>query len=196
MPRKSKKKVAAVAAAATAALEHPSVVPPHEDIEETSPSKKRKLGESDDEDATLEFDSTAVEQLKSASSEAGAIYDSAMDVDNENNVDGSSVVGKKNEGKSGRAEGVPMWMQAANVIDADIQIALADLAKTSLIDDKILENLRTMGVEYLFPVQTEVIPFILRGSIIGGDVSVSAPTGSGKTLTYAIPIVQVRCLPI
>jgi superfamily II DNA/RNA helicase len=196
MPRKSKKKVAAVASAATAALEQHPVVPPNEDIEETSPSKKRKLGESDDEDATLEFDSTAVEQLKTASSKAGAIYDSAMDVDNENNVDGSSVVGKKNDGKSGRAEGVPMWMQAANVIDADIQIALADLAKTSLIDDKILENLRTMGVEYLFPVQTEVIPFILRGSIIGGDVSVSAPTGSGKTLTYAIPIVQVRCLPI
>ncbi|XP_049848300.1 ATP-dependent RNA helicase DDX51-like [Schistocerca gregaria] len=47
-----------------------------------------------------------------------------------------------------------------------------------------------MGVKELFPVQCEVIPHILRGVHFGGDVCVCAPTGSGKTLVYAIPIVQ------
>jgi ATP-dependent RNA helicase DDX51/DBP6 len=54
----------------------------------------------------------------------------------------------------------------------------------------VIDNLKKMGMEKLFPVQAEVIPFILRGVVWGGDVCVCAPTGSGKTLAYVIPIVQ------
>lgn len=61
----------------------------------------------------------------------------------------------------------------------------------------ILTHTRTQncGVERLFPVQSELIPFILQHtqSICGRgmDVCVCSPTGTGKTLAYVIPIVQV-----
>ena len=45
-----------------------------------------------------------------------------------------------------------------------------------------------MGVEKLFAVQARVIPMTL--SFQHRDICVAAPTGSGKTLGYAIPIVQ------
>lgn len=86
---------------------------------------------------------------------------------------------------------LPGWMQRAHVISTSEEIPLADLASTGIISARIVENLKAMGVEFLFPVQTEVIPFVLRGSVAGQDIAVSAPTGSGKTLTYAIPIVHV-----
>lgn len=49
-----------------------------------------------------------------------------------------------------------------------------------------------MGVEeigYLLPteVQDEAIPLILGG----GDVMVAAPTGSGKTAAFALPILEL-----
>ena len=57
------------------------------------------------------------------------------------------------------------------------------------------------GIESFFPVQAEVIPAVLQsasnGYLMGQggyrpkDICVSAPTGSGKTLSFVIPIVQV-----
>ena len=51
-------------------------------------------------------------------------------------------------------------------------------------------TLSDMGISSLFPVQKEVIPVIMKAHLVS-DVCVSAPTGSGKTLTYVVPIVQV-----
>lgn len=83
-------------------------------------------------------------------------------------------------------------MHRAHIIDAERQMPLEDLERTGIISTQIIENVKSMGVEHLFPVQTEVIPFVLRGSVVGQDIAVSAPTGSGKTLAYAMPIVHVR----
>lgn len=51
-----------------------------------------------------------------------------------------------------------------------------------------------MRVARFFPVQRELIPLLLRADAACdptvGDVAVSAPTGSGKTLTYAVPILH------
>lgn len=51
-----------------------------------------------------------------------------------------------------------------------------------------------MKLETLFPVQKQVIPIILNSdrsqSIYPNDICVTAPTGSGKTLTYVLPIIQ------
>jgi ATP-dependent RNA helicase DDX51/DBP6 len=54
------------------------------------------------------------------------------------------------------------------------------------IHPKLMNNLKKSGIVELFPVQHFVIPYILRGR----DVGVCAPTGSGKTLSYLIPIIQ------
>ena len=52
----------------------------------------------------------------------------------------------------------------------------------------------TVGVTRFFPVQRDVIPLLLRADATCdptvGDVSVSAPTGSGKTLVYVLPIMH------
>ncbi len=51
-----------------------------------------------------------------------------------------------------------------------------------------------MKLESLFPVQKQVIPIVLNSdrsqSIYPNDICVTAPTGSGKTLTYVLPIIQ------
>lgn len=58
-----------------------------------------------------------------------------------------------------------------------------------LVDPLLALNLRRMGVRELFPVQSALLPLLLRGGG-GADLCVSAPTGSGKTLAYALPLVQ------
>ena len=60
----------------------------------------------------------------------------------------------------------------------------------------IAENLISEGISTYFPVQSAVIPVLLRHSqkhpfVPPRDICVSAPTGSGKTLAYALPIVQL-----
>ncbi len=58
----------------------------------------------------------------------------------------------------------------------------------------VVENLVRKDIKQFFAVQQEVIPLLLRQNsspcIIPQDICVSAPTGSGKTLSYAIPIVN------
>lgn len=58
-------------------------------------------------------------------------------------------------------------------------------------------SLLSEGVTHLFPVQEKVIPFILDEHKLphplwSHDVCVSAPTGSGKTLSFVLPIIQVN----
>ena len=49
-------------------------------------------------------------------------------------------------------------------------------------------------IERLFPVQEQIIPIILNKdnsqSIYPNDICVTAPTGSGKTLTFVLPIIE------
>ena len=63
------------------------------------------------------------------------------------------------------------------------------------IDVRLVDSLRREGIERLFPVQTSVVPYLLDNNradcIFPQDICVSAPTGSGKTLTYAIPVLHV-----
>jgi len=48
-------------------------------------------------------------------------------------------------------------------------------------------------IETYFPIQQHVIPAVLASHKLGswGDVCVCSPTGSGKTIAYVLPIVQV-----
>ena len=46
------------------------------------------------------------------------------------------------------------------------------------------------GIEVLFPVQTVVWAETAGGASAAHDVCIAAPTGSGKTLSYALPVLQ------
>ncbi|RKO88646.1 P-loop containing nucleoside triphosphate hydrolase protein, partial [Blyttiomyces helicus] len=58
-----------------------------------------------------------------------------------------------------------------------------------------VSRLSASEITHLFPVQSAVLPRLLRtrfssAPVAPGDLCVSAPTGSGKTLAYALPIVE------
>ncbi|XP_069017790.1 ATP-dependent RNA helicase DDX51 isoform X1 [Embiotoca jacksoni] len=96
---------------------------------------------------------------------------------------------------------LPQWLAEPDVIHRDIRRHLVPIADVSPLSPHILKTLHTQGIMELFPVQAEVIPAILesatQGLLIGRggykprDICVSAPTGSGKTLSFVIPVVQV-----
>ena len=68
--------------------------------------------------------------------------------------------------------------------------SISDWELNSLLADNLIED----GVEFFFPVQRVVIPQLLRNNsrlcVQPRDMCVSAPTGSGKTIAYALPILQ------
>jgi ATP-dependent RNA helicase DDX51/DBP6 len=88
------------------------------------------------------------------------------------------------------------WMTKPIVFESDIQNNNQSLDQFSnLINESLIEKLRLNGINQLFPVQQQVIPYLLRcfeNSYIfrPKDICVSSPTGSGKTLSFVIPIVQ------
>ena len=84
---------------------------------------------------------------------------------------------------------LPLWMRQAHALVIGTSTAPLDGLG---LDGRLLRALATMGVRQCFPVQSTVIPRVLaaQASGCGGDILVSAPTGSGKTLTYALPVIQ------
>jgi ATP-dependent RNA helicase DDX51/DBP6 len=59
------------------------------------------------------------------------------------------------------------------------------------IEQPVIESLKKAGFENAFAVQAAVLPLLLPGAKdFPGDVLVSAATGSGKTLSYVLPMVE------
>src|SRR5215831_7697928 len=54
------------------------------------------------------------------------------------------------------------------------------------LDPRLLQGIKDMGFDELFPIQAEAIAPILEGRDLIGQ----AHTGSGKTLAYAVPMLQ------
>ncbi|KAK3540211.1 hypothetical protein QTP70_028410 [Hemibagrus guttatus] len=95
---------------------------------------------------------------------------------------------------------LPKWLAEPAMIKRDIKGNLIPLNDVPGICPLLRKRLEANGIHSFFPVQAEVIPAILEsvnsGLLIGRggyrprDICVSAPTGSGKTLTFVIPVVQ------
>jgi ATP-dependent RNA helicase DeaD/ATP-dependent RNA helicase RhlE len=54
------------------------------------------------------------------------------------------------------------------------------------VSAEVAGKLSARGIEIPFPIQTLVVPAALRGA----DVLAKSPTGSGKTIAFAVPIVE------
>lgn len=56
----------------------------------------------------------------------------------------------------------------------------------------LIDNLKSMGYTEFFSIQEDVIPVLIRQNsnprVIPRDIYVSSPTGSGKTLSFALPV--------
>ena len=55
------------------------------------------------------------------------------------------------------------------------------------LSDSLLKTLKDKGYTTPTPIQAQIIPLILRGS----DVLACAPTGTGKTASFALPLVEI-----
>ncbi|XP_009877073.1 PREDICTED: ATP-dependent RNA helicase DDX51, partial [Apaloderma vittatum] len=96
---------------------------------------------------------------------------------------------------------LPQWLAQPKLVQKRIKDNLVPIADVPGIHPRLLKKLQMNGIESFFPVQAEVIPAILQsasnGYLMGPggyrprDICVSAPTGSGKTLSFVIPIIQV-----
>ncbi|XP_026715738.1 ATP-dependent RNA helicase DDX51 [Athene cunicularia] len=96
---------------------------------------------------------------------------------------------------------LPQWLAQPKLVQKRIKDNLIPIGDVPGIHPWLLKKLQMNGIESFFPVQAEVIPAILqsasngylmgRGGYRPRDICVSAPTGSGKTLSFVIPIVQV-----
>lgn len=91
----------------------------------------------------------------------------------------------------------PDWTSRYHVVNAgDRPVPLDQLSWP--VHPAIDRTLRHGGYTALFPIQAAVIPLLARSaetdfdaaSPYSCDVCVAAPTGQGKTLAYAVPIVQ------
>lgn len=82
------------------------------------------------------------------------------------------------------ASSLPPWLASPVVVTPTTTVPFISMPGLS---SKILSRLDILQLPYAFAVQTAVIPLLLKD---GGDVCISAATGSGKTLSYMLPIVQ------
>lgn len=94
---------------------------------------------------------------------------------------------------------LPEWMSSfarrfdSGQLQTEATIPLEQL--TYLDDDLRSLLIKDLSIKHLFPVQSQVIPYLIEQNrshspIPSGDLCVSSPTGSGKTLTYVIPLIQ------
>ncbi|KAL4815546.1 P-loop containing nucleoside triphosphate hydrolase protein [Aspergillus spinulosporus] len=81
---------------------------------------------------------------------------------------------------------LPPWLANPVRASAETRAKFSDLG----IEPKLLRVLEDNGYKEAFAVQAAVIPLLLKGpDNHTGDLCVSAATGSGKTLSYVLPLV-------
>lgn len=87
---------------------------------------------------------------------------------------------------------LPSWLENPNVISVDLSDQQMSVECLQGLDENTCNNLRKNNITHFFPVQRQVIPYMLandpKSMYPPHDICVSAPTGSGKTLAYVLPI--------
>lgn len=145
--------------------------------------KKRKLEEIDSKSKQKQIEEKQDQTEKEINEEKQDQFDEIF---------GFQSLGVKEELESEiDSQIAPKWMRNRKSINDKVTIPLETAQESFQLSPLIIENLKKLNIEELFPVQTEVIPHILNQPIYGRDICVCAPTGSGKTLTYVIPVIQV-----
>lgn len=90
---------------------------------------------------------------------------------------------------------LPYWLANPEILSSDLSIPGTAITDLKYICETLQKNLKNMKIKNLFPVQEKIMPWILNAHnkpvpFRPKDICVSAVTGSGKTLSYSVPIVQ------
>lgn len=162
-----------------------------------------------DEDEETKHDNDAVHEEEPTKTSAVALSTTTKT----NEADSSSnfqVLGTDRFRNKQRIDMVlPPWLASPTIISNELprnastdpsSSASSAVAEDSIdglpyLSDGIKAALHSFGIHALFPVQRAVIPWIIDAHRMPDpfrprDICVSAPTGSGKTFAYAVPIVQ------
>lgn len=67
-----------------------------------------------------------------------------------------------------------------------VMVGFDGLSKRYGVDEGLMEGLAMLGVSQPTPVQMQTIPALIEDR----NVLVTAPTGTGKTLSYLLPIIH------
>lgn len=111
-------------------------------------------------------------------------------------LEGFTILGGDDFAKKKKVKRVlPKWLANPIVISVDLQNLDKKVSAIKCLNKGLRTKLKEDGVKYFFPVQAEVIPWLVnsiqKSCVLPlRDICVSAPTGSGKTLAYVLPIVQ------
>jgi len=87
---------------------------------------------------------------------------------------------------------LPPWLSAPTIVPPDHSIPFSDLPLSGKLQKRIANHLKFRKA---FAVQAAILPLLLACPTDSNfnsyhDVLVSAPTGSGKTLSYILPVVE------
>lgn len=111
-------------------------------------------------------------------------------------VEGFTVLGTDKFKKKQKVKRVlPQWLANPSVVSVNLQQLTTTVKDIPGLDRDIVRALKRNNITHFFPVQAQVIPWLLAAHskpthYWPRDICVSAPTGSGKTLAFVIPIVQ------
>ncbi|KAL1462642.1 hypothetical protein WDU94_014464 [Cyamophila willieti] len=116
---------------------------------------------------------------------------------NHNDLGGFQVIGNLEFQKRKKVKRVlPEWLAKPTVISVNLKNLNSKIKDLKELDPYFKQQLRKNGVTHFFPVQSELIPYLIKqhsrkSMFWPRDVCVSAPTGSGKTLAFVLPILQL-----
>ncbi|CAL1547489.1 unnamed protein product [Lymnaea stagnalis] len=158
-------------------------------------NSKNKVGNKGDDDTAEE---SMIVDEEEPSVEEGENKELEEDIEGPREFGGFTVLGDFKAKEKKKVERVlPNWLHHPVLIGTD---DVRDFSSIKALDQNLVKKLKENGISSCFPVQWKVIPELLAQSNCGvyagdggfrpRDVCVSAPTGSGKTLTFALPIIQ------
>lgn len=92
---------------------------------------------------------------------------------------------------------LPTWLAKPTVVSAESKATFSDMG----LKESVVDLMAELGFREALPVQQALVPLLLPpgepgSSYLPGmeermpDLAVSAPTGSGKTISYLLPIIQ------
>ncbi|XP_017775214.1 PREDICTED: ATP-dependent RNA helicase DDX51 [Nicrophorus vespilloides] len=153
-----------------------------------------------DEEFELNTDQNLKQHLKRVKQNLVDIEDvetsDKEDNGNEEEVEGFTVLGKAEFKKKQQVKRVlPKWITEPELISKDLQNLTVDISSITQLDPYLIEKLKELGITYFFPVQVAVIEWLLRNEKMNyfyrpRDICVTAPTGSGKSLAFILPVVH------
>lgn len=188
-----------------------------DDSQQLRKKKRRKKNAENKQDASAIHETFENKEQVDVSSKKDRISSKSVDLNNVQDKlpekqNDFMILGSKTQAKKREVKRVlPDWLAHPELVSVDLNSGptLEELGLN--LDPKLIEVLRSNGINKLFPAQASMISWLMKcdkdrkQGWWPRDTCVSAPTGSGKTLAYVLPIVQllqsrlvpkVRCLVV